>query len=76
MAVVEAMAFVGSPSAVYRPTLSADGTMWCALLGDNLQDGVAGFGETPAAAMLAFDKAFWNERTPAAQRAERAKVQS
>ena len=56
------------PSVVYRPTLSADGDMWCALLGDNLQEGVAGFGKTPAEAMTAFDAAFLNERTPAAMR--------
>lgn len=52
------------PSVLFRPTLSADGDMWCALLGDNLQEGVAGFGETPAKAMEAFDKAFNEERTP------------
>lgn len=72
MAVVEAMAFVGCPSAVYRPKLFADGTAWCALLGDNLQTGVAGFGDTPSAAMQAFDRAFWSERTPAAQLAATA----
>lgn len=58
------------PSSVFRPTLSADGDMWCALLGENLQEGVAGFGKTPAEAMTAFDIAFLNERTPAAHRAE------
>lgn len=56
------------PSVLYRPTLSADGTMWCALLGDNLQEGVAGFGETPDAAMRAFDDAFLKERAPSAIR--------
>lgn len=54
------------PSVLFRPTLSADGSMWCALLGDNLQEGVAGFGETPDKAMRAFDEAFTKERTPAA----------
>ena len=44
------------PSAVYRPILKIDGDQWCALYGDNLQDGVAGFGDTPSAAMRAFDK--------------------
>ena len=43
------------PSAVYRPGLSIDGSQWCALYGDNLQDGVAGFGDSPADAMLDFD---------------------
>jgi hypothetical protein len=55
------------PSVLYRPTLSADGDRWCALLGDDLQTGVAGFGETPAAAMAAFDQAFFKERTPASR---------
>jgi hypothetical protein len=62
------------PSVLFRPTLSADGTMWCALLGGDLQSGVAGFGETPAAAMLEFDKAFLNERTPASVLAARGKA--
>lgn len=47
------------PSVVFKPTLSRDGNMWCALFGDDLQVGVAGFGETPAKAMWAFDIA-WN----------------
>lgn len=44
-----------APSAVYRPRLFLDGDMWCALYGDNLQDGVAGFGKSPGAAMMSFD---------------------
>lgn len=47
-----------APSAIYRPALTIDGNQWCALYGENLQDGVAGFGDTPAAAMLAFDHAW------------------
>lgn len=47
-----------APSAVYRPTLTIDGNQWCALYGESLQDGVAGFGDTPAAAMREFDKAW------------------
>lgn len=49
------------PSAVYRPTLSIDGNQYCALYGADLQSGVAGFGDTPDAAMADFDK---NWRTP------------
>lgn len=52
------------PSVVFKPTLLPDGDMWCALLGDDLQVGIAGFGETPAKAMYAFDVAFMNVRTP------------
>jgi len=49
------------PSVLYRPKIAIDGPLWCALYGDNLQEGVAGFGESPAAAMLDFDRA-WNEK--------------
>jgi hypothetical protein len=52
------------PSVLYRPALSLDGNMWCALYGDNLQDGCAGFGETPEKAMEAFDKAWRTEAAP------------
>ena len=43
------------PSVLFRPKLSMDGNQWCALYGDNLQDGCAGFGDSPDKAMLAFD---------------------
>ena len=48
------------PSVISRPKLSMDGAEWCALYGDNLQDGCAGFGQSPCEAMAAFDKA-WRE---------------
>ncbi|HEY6923257.1 MAG TPA: hypothetical protein VI653_07310 [Steroidobacteraceae bacterium] len=47
------------PSVLFRPELSMDGNQWCALYGKDLQTGVTGFGDTPAAAMAAFDQA-WN----------------
>ena len=42
---------------VLKPKLTKDGDMWCALLGDNLQEGVSGFGKTPADALFAFETA-------------------
>lgn len=60
-----------APSAIYRPKLMADGDMWCALYGDNLQEGVSGFGKTPAEAMYAFDEAWVKSLTPAAMLASR-----
>jgi len=51
------------PSAIFRPTLSIDGNQWCALYGSDLQSGVAGFGDSPALAMQAFDKA-WKATLP------------
>jgi hypothetical protein len=59
------------PSVMFRPTLSADGTKWCALYGEDLQSGVAGFGDTPDKAMQDFDRAWWNEATPEATRLAR-----
>ena len=49
------------PSTIYKPHLSIDGDQWCALYGDNLHDGVAGFGKSPALAFADFDRA-WSEQ--------------
>lgn len=49
------------PSVLFRPKLSIDGDQWCALYGENLQDGVAGFGDSPAKAMYDFDRQFQKE---------------
>lgn len=46
------------PAVLFRPRLFIDGKHWCALFGENLQDGVAGFGTSPDAAMREFDKAW------------------
>lgn len=45
-----------APSVVRRPRVFIDGDQWCALYGENIQDGVAGFGGTPNEAMRDFDK--------------------
>ncbi len=49
------------PHAMLRPAMSRDGNQWCALYGANLQDGVAGFGDSPELACLDFDRA-WRAR--------------
>jgi hypothetical protein len=49
---------IQKPSVIYRPKLFIDGNQWCALYGENIQDGVAGFGETPEKAMVDFDRNF------------------
>ena len=54
----DARQYAERPSTRMKPNLSIDGNQWCALYGENLQDGVAGFGDTPAKAMLAFDRAW------------------
>lgn len=42
-----------APSFRYKPRLFVDGNKWCALYGEDLQSGVAGFGSSP-------EKAYWN----------------
>jgi hypothetical protein len=44
--------------AMLKPKLTKDGGQWCALYGENLQEGIAGFGDTPYLAILDFNKAF------------------
>lgn len=60
-----------APHVLMRPRVFPDGDMWCALYGDNLQEGVAGFGKTPQEACAAFDKAWRDVPTPAAMLADR-----
>lgn len=48
----------GRPCFLLKPRLFPDGNKWCALYGSNLQEGLAGFGDTPRQAMYDFDKNF------------------
>lgn len=59
------------PFMLLRPRMFPDGSQWCALYGDNLQDGVAGFGDTPEKAAIQFDIEWLNARTSAPPEAER-----
>lgn len=54
------------PSVLFRPAVYPDGDQWCALYGGNLQEGVAGFGDTPDAAVRAFDEAWTTDKRSAA----------
>lgn len=60
-AVQDASSCYTLPSVLYRPKLSIDGDQWCALYGDDLQNGVSGFGKSPSAAMQDFDTAWDKE---------------
>lgn len=53
----EISAYHATWHSVLKPKLSKDGNAWCALYGENLQEGVAGFGDTPALALMAFETA-------------------
>lgn len=46
------------PSMMLKPKIFIDGNKWCALFGENLQSGVAGFGASPEEAYKDFDKAW------------------
>lgn len=41
----------------YKLVPFRDGNQWCVLLGEDLQSGIAGFGDTPAKAMTDFERA-------------------
>lgn len=43
------------PHVLLRPKLLLDGNSWCALYGDSLQEGVAGFGKSPEKACADFN---------------------
>lgn len=62
------------PFMLLRPKIYIDGNRWCALYGDNLQDGVAGFGDTPAKAAQQFDIEWLNAKTPPISDSLRGKV--
>lgn len=44
--------------ALLKPRIFIDGNQWCVLYGENLQDGVCGFGDTPMLAVYAFNRAW------------------
>jgi hypothetical protein len=48
--------------ATLRPRIFIDGNMWCVLFGEDLQNGIAGFGETPRLAVYDFNKAWDKSR--------------
>ena len=50
--------------ALLRPRVFIDGNKWCVLYGDDLMNGVAGFGDSPIRAVCDFNRAW---RTPIAQ---------
>lgn len=42
-----------------QPRIFKDGNQWCVLYGENIQDGICGFGDTPRLAVYDFNKS-WN----------------
>lgn len=64
----------GQWAVIYGLVPYKDGDSWCVLLGKNLQEGVAGFGDTPQAAICDFERNFTTppnpEKAPSAPSAE------
>jgi len=60
-----------SPSAVRRPRLSRTGRTFIALLGRNLQSGIAGIGNSVEAALRAFDLQYLRALQPPPRKAKR-----
>jgi len=57
-----------SPAATRHPRLSIHGRTFVALLGPNIEQGIAGFGDTVQAALRAFDLQYSRSLTPPADR--------
>lgn len=55
-------AFLTRPSIALRVIPIPDGNQWIALYGTNLQEGIAGCGDTAEKAMLDFDRAWYNDK--------------
>jgi hypothetical protein len=47
-----------------QPTLLQDGNQWICLLGENLQIGIAGFGDSPMLAVRHFNQEFYKPIKP------------
>lgn len=41
-----------------KPKIYIDGDMWCILYGEDLQNGICGFGKTPHEAIIDFNNSF------------------
>lgn len=55
---IDASRALQAPHLLHKAKLSKDGNQWCWLYGDNLQEGIAGFGDTPYKASQEFDRAW------------------
>jgi hypothetical protein len=50
------------PFYLLKPKVFIDGNKWCAMYGENTQEGVCGFGDTPAQASVQFDIEWLNAK--------------
>jgi hypothetical protein len=66
-AIQQAVSCQMEPSVLYRPRIFQDGNQWCALLGEDLQVGICGWGFSPAEAVAAFNTAWITPTTAKVQ---------
>jgi len=52
------------PHMIFAPDMSLDGNKWSALFGANIQEGVVGFGDSPAEAIDEFDREWLKQLAP------------
>ena len=45
--------------ATLKPTIQQDGNQWCVLYGENLQVGIAGFGDSPQLAIIDWNREWY-----------------
>jgi len=45
--------------AMLKPSLNKDGNQWCVLYGEDLQVGIAGFGDSPHLAIMDFNSQWY-----------------
>ena len=62
------------PFMLLRPRIMIDEGQWLCLYGDNLQDGVCGFGDTPDLASRDFDKNWKSQRPLAKKEMDKEKI--
>lgn len=43
------------------PRIFKDGDQWCALYGENIQEGICGFGSTPDKALNDYEQTYWGK---------------
>lgn len=55
------LAAMRAPHVLLKPHFARDGNQYSYLLGDDLAEGVAGFGDTPAKAAQDFDNNWFND---------------
>ena len=58
---IELTVSMGKSHVQCKAVLAQDGNQWCVLAGDNLQEGICGFGATPMQAVDNFRDDFYNE---------------